>query len=65
MVAEFLFINLGMRFANTQMKVALATIMQNFEIKATGQTEYPVEFDPNFFLIHPKNGLHVKFLPRE
>jgi Cytochrome P450 len=54
-----------MRFANAQMKAALATIIQNFEVKATGQTEYPVEFDPNFFLIHPKNGLHVKFLTRE
>jgi hypothetical protein len=54
-----------MRFANTQIKAALATIMQNFEIKATGETEYPVELDPNFFLIHPKNGLKVQFLPRE
>jgi len=53
-----------MRFALAQVKAALVTIIKNFEVKATGKTEYPVIFDPNFFLIHPKNGLHVSFQPR-
>ncbi|XP_059488820.1 cytochrome P450 6k1-like [Neocloeon triangulifer] len=55
---------IGMRFAQTQIKAALVTIVKNFNLKPTGQTEYPVELDPNFFLIHPKNGLHVSFEKR-
>ncbi|XP_065352450.1 cytochrome P450 9e2-like [Cloeon dipterum] len=55
---------IGMRFAQAQVKAAIVTIVKNFDLETTGQTSYPVVLDPNVFLIHAKEGLHVSFKSR-
>ncbi|XP_065339677.1 cytochrome P450 9e2-like [Cloeon dipterum] len=54
---------IGFRFAQAQVKAALATIVLNFEVKPSKDTEHPVKFDQTNFLLRAKNGLNLKIAP--
>ncbi|XP_059488623.1 cytochrome P450 6k1-like [Neocloeon triangulifer] len=54
---------LGNRFGRLQVKAAIATVIKFYELEPAGITRYPVKFAPHFGT-HPKDGLHVKFIPR-
>lgn len=53
-----------MRFAQLQSKVALATIVHNFEITVNEKTQdNPLIIDPKEFLNVKKGGLWLDFKP--
>ncbi|XP_059477145.1 cytochrome P450 9e2-like [Neocloeon triangulifer] len=54
---------IGFRFAQAQVKAALATIVLNFKVEQSEKTIHPVVFDEKNFLLHAKNGLHLKISP--
>ncbi|KAK7788573.1 hypothetical protein R5R35_000158 [Gryllus longicercus] len=56
---------LGMRFALQQTKLAIATMVAHFVIKATPKTPEVVEQDPTSFLACAKGGLWVRFEERQ
>ncbi|GLH16471.1 Cytochrome P450 9b2 [Gryllus bimaculatus] len=56
---------LGMRFALQQTKLAIATMVEHFVIKATPKTPKVIEQDPTSFLACAKGGLWVRFEERQ
>jgi len=52
---------LGMRFAKMQSKMALFSILRNFEVLESPQTVYPPQWDPKQFILASKNDIFVKF----
>ncbi|CAB3366382.1 Hypothetical predicted protein [Cloeon dipterum] len=54
---------IGFRFAQAQVKAAIATIVLNFLLEPSEKTEHPVVFDERNFFPHAKNGLHLKISP--
>ncbi|XP_065339679.1 cytochrome P450 9e2-like [Cloeon dipterum] len=54
---------IGFRFAQAQVKAAIATIVLNFRLEQSEKTEHPVVFNEKNFLLHAKNGLHLKISP--
>jgi len=52
---------LGRRFGVLQIKVATASIVQNFEIRFNNQTKLPLVFNPNYFLPSPIGGMWANF----
>ncbi|KAK7788574.1 hypothetical protein R5R35_000159 [Gryllus longicercus] len=56
---------LGMRFALQQIKLGLASIVENFVIKTTPRTPKVIEQDPTYFLACAKDGLWVRFEERK
>ncbi|XP_059489203.1 uncharacterized protein LOC132204601 [Neocloeon triangulifer] len=53
----------GNRFGNVQVKAALIYIFQQYTIRPSEKTSYPVKLSPNI-AIHPTEGIHVYFEPR-
>jgi Cytochrome P450 len=49
-----------MRFAKMQSKMALYTILQNFEILESPLTAYPPTFDPKIVLLLSKDDIFVQ-----
>ncbi|KAK7788572.1 hypothetical protein R5R35_000158 [Gryllus longicercus] len=56
---------LGMRFAQLQVKLALAYVVEKFDIKTTPKTPNPVVQDPTYFLTCAKGGLWLRFEERK
>ncbi|GLH16470.1 Cytochrome P450 6j1 [Gryllus bimaculatus] len=56
---------LGMRFAQLQVKLALAYVVEKFDIKMTPKTPNPVVQDPTYFLTCAKGGLWLRFEERK
>lgn len=52
---------LGMKFAMTQMKAALADLLHNFEIVLDEKSPKEVVYDPTQFINYPKGGVWVNF----
>jgi hypothetical protein len=52
-----------MRFAQAQVKVALASIILNFELQASEKTRDPIVIDKNYFLNVAVGGLPMKAVP--
>ncbi|KAJ6638130.1 putative cytochrome P450 28a5, partial [Pseudolycoriella hygida] len=50
---------LGMRFALTQSKAAVAEILRNFEVTVSPKTQEPLVLDPKAFLLLPIGGLWI------
>ena len=50
---------IGMRFALTSAKMAIATLILNFSFEPCAETPIPMEYEPTNFL-KPKGGLRVK-----
>ncbi|XP_067006558.2 cytochrome P450 6k1 [Anabrus simplex] len=55
---------LGMRFALTQMKAGLATIISNFEIRKTPKTPVPIVIDRTSLVPVAKGGLWIDYVKR-
>nr|XP_031836321.1 probable cytochrome P450 6a14 [Nomia melanderi] len=53
---------IGARFAVTQTKVGLITILRNHKVDVCEKTEIPYEFDPGAFLLQPKGGIYLKLM---
>lgn len=54
---------LGLRFALSQMKVALAYVVKNFRIKLSPNHK-PIVADPQTILNYPKDGILLEFETR-
>lgn len=54
---------IGMRFAITQLKVALAHIIREFRIKPS-PNQKPIVIDPQTFPSYPKDGIFIRFEAR-
>ncbi|GAB0098876.1 Cytochrome P450 [Sergentomyia squamirostris] len=52
---------LGMKFAQAQMKAAVVSLINNFEISVNSKTQIPIVFDPKQFLIYPIGGIWLDF----
>lgn len=56
---------IGMRFATTQLKVGIASILRNFEIRVDPKTKTPLEIDPASVLLKPLGGIWLKIYERK
>lgn len=54
---------LGMRFAQTQSKAAIAALVRNYEISVNGKTAEKLIIDANEFINVKKGGLWLDFTP--
>nr|XP_022909586.1 cytochrome P450 6j1-like [Onthophagus taurus] len=52
---------LGQRFAMLQVKVALASILNNFELTVNEKTKVPLEYDKRYFRLVTTSGLWINF----
>lgn len=52
---------LGMRFGLLQVKLAIVNVLQNFKIKPSAKSNYPLDVDPSSFIARPLNGAWVHF----
>jgi len=53
---------IAMRFAIVEMKIALAKILINYEFCLDrSKTSVPIKFEPNHFLLTPKEGIMIDF----
>uniref|UniRef100_A0A1B0CEM5 Cytochrome n=1 Tax=Lutzomyia longipalpis TaxID=7200 RepID=A0A1B0CEM5_LUTLO len=52
---------LGMRFAQTQVKAALVSLVNNFELSVNAKTQEPIILDPKQFFVHALGGLWLDF----
>nr|AIW79984.1 cytochrome P450 CYP6CS1v2 [Nilaparvata lugens] len=55
---------LGKRFAMFTVKLGLFAILSKFSVESTGKSAPTVTFNPALFLNSPKDGLHIRFVPR-
>ena len=53
-----------MRFAQLEMKLALANIVRRFTILPSEKTKEPLVTDPLAAIAYPKGGLHIKLEKR-
>ncbi|KRT83904.1 cytochrome P450, partial [Oryctes borbonicus] len=51
----------GMKFAILQVKIAIISIVQNFDIRVNKKTKQPLEIDPTHFLLLAKGGLWLDY----
>ncbi|KAK6642292.1 hypothetical protein RUM44_014015 [Polyplax serrata] len=54
----------GYRIATAVMKVALVSILAELEVFPTGKTPDKIDYDPNYFLLSNKGGIHLRFAER-
>ncbi|XP_044262902.1 probable cytochrome P450 28a5 isoform X2 [Tribolium madens] len=52
---------LGQRFGTLQVKVGVAYVIKNFEISVNERTKLPLEFEPTYFLVLPKDPIWLDF----
>ncbi|XP_059618982.1 probable cytochrome P450 28a5 [Phlebotomus argentipes] len=52
---------LGQRFAQAQIKAALVSLLDNFEVEVNPKTKEPIIFDPKQFLTYAIGGLWLNF----
>ncbi|XP_023224262.1 cytochrome P450 3A14-like [Centruroides sculpturatus] len=52
---------IGVRLAQTVMKLTLANLIRYFKIELHGNSD--IEEDNSLFVIHPKNGVNIKVFP--
>ncbi|KAF5284551.1 hypothetical protein FQA39_LY17001 [Lamprigera yunnana] len=55
----------GQRFALLQIKVAIVSILRNFDIKLSDKTKLPLEVDPAAVVIRAKGGLWIRYFKRQ
>lgn len=55
---------LGIRFALTQVKAGVASILSKYDVTAYSRTENPIEFSKTTFVLQPRNGIWLKFVKR-
>nr|AQM57045.1 cytochrome P450 CYP6CS3 [Sogatella furcifera] len=55
---------IGKRFAMFSVKLGLYAILSKFRVESTGKSAPTVAFNPALFLNSPKDGIHVRFVPR-
>lgn len=51
---------IGMRFGLMQTKIGLATILANFSVEPTANTQTPIKFLPSSHLLFPETGIFLK-----
>lgn len=51
---------IGLRFAQMQMRIALATLLNNFEFSFSSRTVLPLEIDEESIFFSIKSGIHFK-----
>ncbi|KAF2897764.1 hypothetical protein ILUMI_08411 [Ignelater luminosus] len=56
---------LGMRFGVTQVKVAIASVIANFEVRLNKKTIVPLEIDPQYFLLKAKGDIWLNYYKRK
>lgn len=55
---------LGMKFALSQIKGGLASILSKYDVITTPKTEIPLTFSKATFNLQPQNGIWLKFVKR-
>lgn len=55
---------LGMKFALTQTKAGIASILAKYDVTSYGKTETPINFSKTTFNLQPENGIWLKFTKR-
>ncbi|XP_076241058.1 uncharacterized protein LOC143183426 [Calliopsis andreniformis] len=55
---------IGARFAVSQTKVGLITILRNHKVDVCDKTMIPYEFHPGAFLLAPKRGIYLRITKR-
>lgn len=56
---------LGQRFATLQIKIGLAAVLSNYELRVNEKTIRPLQIDPKFFMLLAKGGLWLDFHKRK
>lgn len=55
---------LGMKFALTQVKAGVASILSKYDVTVYSKTETPLTFSKTTFNLQPPNGIWLKFVKR-
>ncbi|CAO1429334.1 unnamed protein product [Diamesa serratosioi] len=55
---------LGMKFALTQTKVGVASILSKYNVEIYSKTENPIQYCKNVFILEPANGIWLKLTRR-
>ena len=55
---------IGMRFALLEIKLALANIVQRYNLMPSSKTVEPIQIDPNGTLAYAKDGIYMKIEKR-
>lgn len=50
---------IGLRFAMMQIRLSLATLVENFEFSTTDKTIAPITFVPQNFMLTPNGGVYL------
>lgn len=53
----------GMRFGLMQARIGLATILKDFELQPSSQTQFPLQIQPNSQVVVPLGGMVLKVIP--
>lgn len=56
-----IFISIGKRFAELEMKLALVEILTKFETEPCERTEVPIRFSKKAIITMPENGIWLTF----
>jgi len=56
---------LGMKFALTQIKAGIASILHKYDVTTYSKTEVPMKFSKATFNLQPQNGIWLKFVKRQ
>lgn len=54
---------LGKRFAEMEMKLALAELLIKYEVEPCEKTTIPMVFSKRSLIVTPENGIWLKFKP--
>lgn len=55
---------LGMKFALTQVKSGIASILSQYDVTTYSKTEIPIKISKTTFNLQPENGIWLKFVKR-
>lgn len=53
---------LGKVFGTTQVKVGAVHVLKNYRLSLGSKTPYPIEVDPNSFILYSKEPMMIKFM---
>ncbi|KAF5289838.1 hypothetical protein FQR65_LT11724 [Abscondita terminalis] len=56
---------IGQKFAIAQIKVVIAHLVLNYDIRVNPKTRVPLEIDPAYFLLTAKGGIWLNFFKRK
>ncbi|XP_058834358.1 probable cytochrome P450 308a1 [Topomyia yanbarensis] len=55
---------LGMKFALSQVKIGIVTLLAKYRVELSDKQQLPLEFERTSFMLTPKSGIWIKFVER-